>query len=162
MNPFRNNLFIPSQDGMVDLDGSVFDARARYLAANPDTDYVSELFLELWHISSRRLFDTLGEAAVACLLKIIGFDDDAREFYAEHIAHLSDPIKIYRGGQGGLNDVLKGYSWTLDKEYALDFVVPGGTLVTAELDKSGILLICPHQREIVPNRELLRNIEGLL
>ena len=81
----------------------------------------------------------------------------------EHYAYyeqLPDHIQIFRGGSGTLDDVLLGFSWSLNKVVAEQFANSSldGILVRAEIAKKDVLLVSSLECELVPRLGSLSNV----
>lgn len=137
-----------------------------------DAQYISELvefsadLFGVWIDSIWRLIEMLGHKNVFDILKRLAiyreifWDISEYDIYED----LPDVIKIYRGGQGPIEEVLKGFSWSAHLTVAKEFAEkhPNGIVLSAEISKKDILLINPYQAELVPEPATLRSVQIVL
>jgi hypothetical protein len=144
-----------------------------------DCDYVDhekvEKFRELakladdffwaWETSSRAVTLALGETRAIEILELFSiqrsltWEFDAFMFFER----CPDHIEIFRGGEGKLDDLLLGFSWSLSKDVAERFanMSSDGILIRAEIAKNDVLLVATLEYEVVPRLGSLSNIVQL-
>lgn len=116
-----------------------------------------------WIHSSGELLRVIGQEKVFSIFGVISNYRQELWDYDEYKAFISLPekIKIYRGGVGGMNEILKGFSWTASLEVAKGYSAchTDGSVLSAEICKNDVLLINIMERELVPHPSKLKNIE---
>lgn len=127
---------------LQELSGDFFSAWA-----NSSWDLINALGVE-------RVFEILEQLAV---YRFATWEENEYEFFEG----IPEVVKIYRGGDGTKEDVLKGFSWSLDFEVANEFAEKHvqGLVLSAEISKNDVLLINTAQNELVPHPKNLRKIE---
>lgn len=121
-----------------------------------------EDFFYCWSMSSPKTLTHLGAADCETILELtsrwksVVWSIDALLYYEE----LPEELTIFRGGQGSLEEVTAGYSWSLSCDISQTYIKDSnGLLISAQLKKSDILLLAPEENEIVPKRNALVNVQ---
>lgn len=120
-------------------------------------------FFTVWAESSWDLIYTLGSERVFEILELLSAYRFATWEFEEYnfFEGMPETLKIYRGGDGTKEEVLKGFSWSLDLQVAKEFAEKHvqGLVLTAEIFKKDVLLINTAQHELVPHPKNLREID---
>lgn len=117
-------------------------------------------FFGTWATSSPVVLHILGQEKVLAILEFLSTRRQItwESYDYEYFVQLPDRIQIFRGGSGAMEEVLQGFSWSMDREIATYYAnqsQEGGILLQAEINKEDILLVYPGENELVPRRDAL-------
>lgn len=132
-------------------------------AVMPDLRQFGVDFFDAWMNSSRVVINALGKRQTMDILDLLstrrGSTWQAEDY--QLLLRLPERVTIYRGGAGTLDEVLKGFSWTLDRFVADQFADAHdhGTVLQAEIHRNDIVLISFLEQEIVPRQGAPKNIQ---
>lgn len=133
-----------------------------------DCDVLQEIqdfardFFAAWETSSPMVLKVCGTSQAMAMLELF---TACRELiwdfeYVTLFEELPDRLKIFRGGAGSTEEVLKGFSWSLSQEVAEQFAArsANGLVLKAELAKEDVLLVSSLEWEVVPRSGALSNV----
>ena len=138
--------------------------RDAFYSNNFDSNKADELrlfcgdFFWVWTISSPSVLNSLGGEKVLEILENFSLYREITWEISEleYFHQLPERIEIFRGGSRNLENVLKGFSWSLASNVAEMFMDENeGVLVRAEIMKDDILLISTIEAELVPRPDRL-------
>jgi hypothetical protein len=124
---------------------------------------LSGRFFKAWSRSSWKIVGFLGADRAFAILEKLSLARhatwDCDSFH--NFSCLYDKLKVYRGGGGSKEEVLKGYSWTVDLDDAIIFAerYSDGIVLSAELDRKDVVLVFWGQLEVVPRLNSLKNVK---
>ena len=140
-----------------------------FKSKTPDLNQVQDLqtfsadFFDCWTMGNHELVEYLGNSRVIAILEFLSLARGLTwpvDNY-NHFMELADEFEIYRGGVSPVDELLLGYSWTLDGERAAAYSrrQPNGIVVKALLSKNDVLLLDAMEREIVPRPSAWRSFQ---
>ena len=119
-------------------------------------------FASCWLLSSPETIDCFGEDICFEIFEITSKWKDSvwgidLILYFENIP---EEFIVFRGGNGSIEEVSSGHSWTLDIGFARTYAdQPHGIVISAQLAKSDILMVITLENEIIPRKGSLTNIK---
>lgn len=132
------------------------------LESRADLEVLNTNFTDVWKHSSKYVFEVLGIVRVKEILshfsfkRVCSWSFDEFDFYQT----LPDQLTIYRGGKDSAEDVLKGFSWTLDFSVANQFakIHENGLVLRAEVNRDDLIFANPEEWEVVPRIGSIKNV----
>lgn len=155
--PFDENKFIKTVNQISDQIDAVFNrtyTATAVIGALDDLDKLNSAFVEAWQFNSKQIFQLLGVTRVKEILSYFSHSRVCTWAFEEYDFYLKlpDEITIYRGGNGGVEDVLMGFSWSLYLNVAHQFACTheNGLVISAEVNKDDIIFVSLLEFEVVP------------
>lgn len=130
-----------------------------------DLRELCSVFFTAWKNSSHLIFDLLSENEIFQILERFS---TFREFiwpfdnYADYV-DLPEELVIYRGGANIEEELIKGFSWSLDVRFAQEFAKQhhDGKVIKASVNKYDLVYYDTNQLEVVPIKHSLKKLDKI-
>lgn len=154
---------IPEIDERFTAFKDIFKSETADLKQFQELQTFSTDFFYCWSMGNHELVEYLGGSRAIAILEFLSLArglawpvDNYNQFM-----ELADEFEIYRGGVSPVDELLLGFSWTLDDRVAAAFSrrQPNGIVVKALLSRNDVLFLESKEREIVPRPRSWRSLQ---